>query len=247
MKKAICLCLVFTMVLLSSAQPVSASKNEILYNESSTVITLLEENDKYQKLKIEDKNNEKTEYLECYLQEDGSYIYKATTPDGIYIIEKHYNEILITNEINEIIQRISLENTDNFFYKELDILHEEQNEMEAKLPSYCIEDTSWKRTIIGGNTSKAIELTHLSLIIGVVAFITGLGPLESLVATIAQWLYATLATNVYYYYEEQNRFLNGWLEKRQYTAIYKNSDYNNIVYNTYSDPYRMHYVGSPCR
>lgn len=119
--------------------------------------------------------------------------------------------------------------------------------MEAKLPSYCIEDTSWKRTIIGGNTSKAIELTHLSLIIGVVAFITGLGPLESLVATIAQWLYATLATNVYYYYEEQNRFLNGWLEKRQYTAIYKNSDYNNIVYNTYSDPYRMHYVGSPCR
>lgn len=64
----------FYNVFLSSTQPISANKNEILYRETSIVITLLEKNDNYKKIKIEDKDKEKIEYLEAYLQEDGSYI-----------------------------------------------------------------------------------------------------------------------------------------------------------------------------
>lgn len=247
MKKLISLCLVFTMFFLFSIQPISASKNKVSHNENSIVMTILEKNDNYRKMKVEDKNKQTVEYLEAYLQEDGSYIYKATTQDDTYTIEKRNSEILVTNSNNEITQQIPLGNLDDIPNKEIDILYKKQNSIEPKLPSYCIPNSLWRETHNKGYTSRHIELGNASILIGIIAYITGLPESASLVASIVSWLITKGVPEVYYYYEEQNRIWDGWLEKRQYTAIYENSSYDRIVKSTMSRPYRYKYVGTPCK
>lgn len=101
-------------------------------------------------------------------------IYKATIQDDTYTIEKHYNEILVTNENNDIIQQIPLESTDNIFNKE-------QISIEPKSLSYCIPDTPWKATHNKGYTSRSIVIADISIVIGIVAYISGLPEFESLV------------------------------------------------------------------
>lgn len=251
MKKTISICLIFTMIYLFSFQATvnaqaTVGNNEILYNENSIVITLVEKNHMYQKIKIEDKNENKIEYAESYLKEDGSYIYKATTRDDIYTIEKVDNEILVTDKNDSIIERIPLNNIDNSFDEEITILPNEQENIENDRLSYCIPDGPWNATHMKGETSRKTELTDLGAVIGIAASILG-APVDAGIAiTLGTLIYSKLITEVFYYYEIQHRFKDGWLEKRQYTKVYTDSSYNSIEETFYSPGVRYNYVGTPC-
>ena len=240
MKRLICIGLSFIIFFSFGIQSLAVNKNIILYNENNILITLLEKTDEYQKIKIEDKNNNKIEYLESYLQEKDNYIYKATSEDDSYIIKKDQNKVLITNKSNNVIEEFDLPNANNN-------LNKEEYNMEYGLNSYCIPDTDWSPTTYKGYTSRSIVIGEISLIIGIIATISGVEPAAAVVISVATWYYSRVIEDAYYYYEEQTRFRDGWLEKRSYTKFYENSDYNKAINDMYSKAYRYHYVGTGCK
>lgn len=213
--------------------------SNFLFKEGSLIITSIIESKEYTKIKIENKEDNKIEFVESYLQKDGTYKYIVTTEDNTFTIFKKDENIMLEDKNGNIIEIISLEIAS---LETFDLYNNASPTMKAP----CIPDSDWKVVRLG-YTSRSLVYSDYAMLIGVIASIFGT-PAAGVAVIVATWLYNRNMKDAYYYFEEQHRFRDGMLQKRTYTQFYTNSDYTTkLGSGEYSKIYDLYRVGQGCK
>lgn len=223
MKKIVCIIISFTMIFTFSIHSLAES-NDIIFKEEDILITTISRTKNYEKLKL--VKNDSIEYLESFLEVDGSYLYKITKEDNIYTIKNVEDEILIFDKDNKIFDRIQI--SDEF-------------KMGFAGGPLSIPNSQWTATHNKGYSSNHIYWSDVSLTAGIIAGIA-LKPIGGVITAIAIWYCSRKSEQTFYYYEEQTRVYNGWVQRRRYVLYYTNSDCSEVVDYTYSEPQNYYRV-----
>lgn len=235
-KRKISLLLSILILFISTSQTIASNNNYILHDDENVRITSINESNNYTKVKIENKKNNKIEFLESYLKEDGTYEHIATIDELKYRIYKE-NENVIIKDNNNIIETIEIIN---------DNLDEYDDKISTRMKIPCIPNTNWKANQ-KGYTSKSIVYSDFSMLVGVLASIAG-GPVTGVITTVATWYFGKKLKEAYYYFEVQERFNNGILQRRTLTQYYKEPNHKtklgSIQYSTITN---LRKVGNGCK
>ncbi|GFN34866.1 hypothetical protein [Tepidimicrobium xylanilyticum] len=101
--RGISLLLSVLMLFMFASQVLAYDDSNFLFKEGSLIITSIIESKEYTKIKIENKEDNKIEFVESYLQKDGTYKYIVTTDDDTFTIFKKDENIMIEDKNGNII------------------------------------------------------------------------------------------------------------------------------------------------
>ena len=102
-KRRISLVLSALMLFMFASQVLAYDDSNFLFKEGSLIITSIIESKEYTKIKIQNKEDNKIEFVESYLQKDGTYKYIVTTEDNTFTIFKKDENIMIEDKNGNII------------------------------------------------------------------------------------------------------------------------------------------------